>query len=32
MEQVYDVTYRKEIDGEKVHNEDKIFSIYEQPH
>ena len=30
MEQVYDVTYRKEIDGEKVPNEDKIFSIYEQ--
>src|SRR5665811_2249912 len=30
MEQVYDVTYRKEIDGEKVVNEDKIFSIYEQ--
>jgi IS5 family transposase len=30
MEQVYDVTYRKEIDGEKVANEDKIFSIYEQ--
>lgn len=30
MKQVYDVTYRKEIDGEKVLNEDKIFSIYEQ--
>jgi IS5 family transposase len=30
MEQVYDVTWRKEIDGEKVANEDKIFSIYEQ--
>ena len=30
MEQVYDVTWRKEIDGEKVTNEDKIFSIYEQ--
>ena len=30
MEQVYDVTWRKEIAGEKVVNEDKIFSIYEQ--
>ena len=30
MEQVYDVTYRKQIDGEKVPNEDKLFSIYEQ--
>jgi len=30
MEQVYDMTYRKEIAGEKVANEDKIFSIYEQ--
>jgi IS5 family transposase len=30
MEQVYDVTYRKEIEGEKVPNEDKLFSIYEQ--
>jgi IS5 family transposase len=30
MEQVYDVTWHKEIDGEKVLNEDKIFSIYEQ--
>ncbi|TSA30090.1 MAG: ISNCY family transposase [Ignavibacteriales bacterium] len=30
MDQVYDVTYRKEIDGEKVPNEDKLFSIYEQ--
>ena len=29
MEQVYDVTYRKEIDGEKVPSEEKIFSIYE---
>jgi len=30
MKQVYDITYRKEIKGEKVPNEDKIFSIYEQ--
>ena len=30
MEQVYDVTWRKEIDGEKVPSDDKIFSIYEQ--
>lgn len=30
MKQVYDVTYRKEIEGEKVPNADKIFSIYEQ--
>lgn len=30
MKQVYDITYRKEIKGEKVSNEDKIFSIYEQ--
>jgi IS5 family transposase len=30
MEQVYNVTWRKEINGEKVSNEDKIFSIYEQ--
>jgi len=30
MEQIYDITYRKEIDGEKVPNEEKIFSIYEQ--
>jgi IS5 family transposase len=29
MEQVYDVTYRKEIDGEKVPCEEKIFSLYE---
>jgi IS5 family transposase len=29
MEQVYDVTYRKEIAGEKVPSEEKIFSIYE---
>ena len=30
MDKVYDITYRKEIDGEKVPNEDKLFSIYEQ--
>jgi IS5 family transposase len=30
MKQVYDVTWRKEIKGEKVPNGDKIFSIYEQ--
>ena len=30
MEQVYDITYRKEVEGEKVPNEDKLFSIYEQ--
>lgn len=30
MNQVYDITYRKEIKGEKVPNEDKLFSIYEQ--
>jgi len=30
MQQVYDITYRKEIDGEKVPNEDKLFSIYER--
>lgn len=30
MEQVYDITWRKEIKGEKVPNDDKIFSIYEQ--
>ena len=30
MEQVYDITYRKEIEGEKVPSEDKLFSIYEQ--
>jgi IS5 family transposase len=29
MEQVYDITWRKEINGEKVPNDDKIFSIYE---
>lgn len=31
MEQVYDIAERKEINGEKVPNEDKLFSIYE-PH
>jgi IS5 family transposase len=30
MVKVYDITYRKEINGEKVPNDDKIFSIYEQ--
>jgi IS5 family transposase len=30
MKQVWDITYRKEIEGEKVPNEDKLFSIYEQ--
>ena len=30
MKQVYDITYRKEIEGEKVPNDDKIFSIYER--
>jgi IS5 family transposase len=30
MEQVWDITYRKEIEGEKVPSEDKLFSIYEQ--
>lgn len=30
MKQVYDVTWRKEIKGEKVPNDDKIFSIYER--
>lgn len=29
MEQVYDITYRKQILGEKVENSEKIFSIYE---
>lgn len=29
MQQVYDMTYRKEILGEKVPNDEKIFSIYE---
>jgi IS5 family transposase len=30
MEQIYDVAYRKEINGEKVPCDEKIFSIYEQ--
>ncbi len=30
MTQVYDMAYTKEIKGEKVPNEEKIFSIYEQ--
>lgn len=30
MEQVYDITYRKEIENEMVSNDEKIFSIYEQ--
>ena len=30
MKQVWDITYRKEIDGKKVPSEEKIFSIYEQ--
>jgi len=30
MEQVWDITYRKEIGGQKVPSEEKIFSIYEQ--
>lgn len=29
MNQVYDMTYRKQIAGEKVPNDQKIFSIYE---
>lgn len=30
MQLVYDMAYRKEIKGEKVPNEEKIYSIYEQ--
>lgn len=30
MEQVYDVSYRKEVKGETIKNEEKIFSIYER--
>ena len=30
MNQVYDITYRKEIKNEIIPNEEKIFSIYEQ--
>jgi len=29
MNRVYDITYRKEIEGEKVPNDEKLFSIYE---
>ena len=29
MNRVYDITYRKEIAGEKVPNDEKLFSIYE---
>lgn len=29
MNRVYDITYRKEIKGEQVPNDEKIFSIYE---
>lgn len=29
MQRVYDITYRKQIEGESVPNEDKLFSIYE---
>lgn len=29
MHQVYDISYRKEIKGEQVPNDEKIFSIYE---
>lgn len=29
MDRVYDITYRKEIEGEKVPNDEKLFSIYE---
>jgi len=29
MKQVFDMTYRKEIQGEKVPNDEKLFSIYE---
>ena len=30
MEKVYDITWRKQINGETVSNDEKIFSIYEQ--
>ena len=30
MQQVYDVSYRREINGEKVPSNEKIFSIFEQ--
>ena len=29
MQKVYDIAYRKQIEGESVPNEDKLFSIYE---
>jgi IS5 family transposase len=29
MQRVYDITYRRQIEGESVPNEDKLFSIYE---
>jgi IS5 family transposase len=28
--QIYDVTYRKELEGEQVSNNDKLFSIFER--
>lgn len=30
MYQIYDVTYRKELQGEQVPNDDKLFSIFER--
>jgi transposase, IS5 family len=30
MEQIYDIAYRKEIQGEAVHNDEKLFSIFER--
>jgi IS5 family transposase len=30
MQQVYDITYRKQIKGEQVPNDEKLFSIYER--
>jgi IS5 family transposase len=30
MKQVYDISYRKEIKGEKVPGSEKIFSIFER--
>ena len=30
MHKIYDVAYRKEIEGEKVPNEEKLFSIFER--
>ena len=29
MQKVYDISFRKQIEGESVPNEDKLFSIYE---